>query len=76
MSYKEQLSPWCIIRHLPQSQRLIVCRFRRRNDAEDHLRLLRQMCQNASFSIIFDPMLESDNVTTEKELPTEAKDLS
>jgi hypothetical protein len=65
MSYKEQLSPWCIIRHLPNLQRIAVARFRRRNDAENHLQLIRQMCPNVSFSIIFDPMLDSATATTE-----------
>lgn len=59
MSYKDRLYPWCIIRHLPKSQNMVVGRLRRRNDAEEHLRILKQLMPNASFSIIFDPMLES-----------------
>lgn len=55
MSYKYQLHPWCIIRHLPKLQRLVVCRHRRRNDAEEHLQLLRRMIPHAPYSIIFDP---------------------
>lgn len=59
MTYKEQLFPWCIIRHLPNMQRTGVARLRRRNDAEEHLRVLRRLMPDASFSIVFDPMLES-----------------
>lgn len=59
MSYKDRLYPWCIIRHLPKSQNMVVGRLRRRNDAEEHLRILKQLMPHASFSIIFDPMLES-----------------
>lgn len=66
MSYKEQLSPWCIIRHLPNLQRIVVARFRRRNDAENHLRLIQQMCPHVSFSIIFDPMWDSAKTTAQK----------
>jgi hypothetical protein len=50
MTYKDRLHPWCIIRHLPKSQRLELG-----NNAEDHLRVLRQMMPKVSFSIIFDP---------------------
>lgn len=63
MTYKDRLYPWCIIRHLPKSQRLVVARLRRRNDAEDHLRLLKQLIPTASYSLIYDPMLESAEAT-------------
>jgi hypothetical protein len=31
-AYNQQLHPWCIIQHLPEMQRRVVGRFRRRND--------------------------------------------
>jgi hypothetical protein len=71
MTYKDRLHPWCIIRHLPKSQRLVVGRLRRRNDAEDHLRVLRQMMPTVSFSIIFDPMLDSADTNTTNKQPIE-----
>ncbi len=37
MTYLERLSPWCIVKLLPNMQRLVVARCRRRNDAEEHL---------------------------------------
>ena len=37
MSYKHQLSPWCIIRHQQNLQNLIVARFRRRSDEVLHI---------------------------------------
>ncbi len=37
MTYLERLSPWCIIKLLPNMQRLTVARCRRRNDAEEHM---------------------------------------
>lgn len=53
--YQQRLHPWCIIRHLPQMQRLIVCRCRRRSEAEAHLTVLRQLTPTATYQIVFDP---------------------
>jgi hypothetical protein len=33
MTYLERLSPWCIVKLLPNMQRRVVARCRRRNDA-------------------------------------------
>lgn len=68
MTYKERLSPWCVIRQLSQSQRFVVSRFRRRNDAEEHLRVLQQKTPDAEFSVIFDPMLNSAEATAKSKL--------
>jgi hypothetical protein len=70
MTYKDRLSPWCIIRHLPDAQNKVVGRLRRRNDAEEHVRLLRRMTPTAEYSIIFDPMLDSASTTTNLPLPS------
>lgn len=53
MSYRDRLQPWCIIRLLPQMQRITVHRFRRRNDAEAHLRVLRQL-EPGEYAIVFE----------------------
>ncbi len=71
MTYKDRLHPWCIIRHLAKSQRLVVGRLRRRNDAEEHLRLLQRLTPTASYSLIFDPMLDSASVTEKSKQPLE-----
>jgi len=55
MTYADRLSPWCIIRALPNLQRLTVARFRRRGDAEAHLKTLRRMLPSANCEIVFDP---------------------
>lgn len=52
--YHQQLHPWCIISYLPKSQNTIVARFRRRNNAEDHMQVLQRMLPGAKYSIIFD----------------------
>jgi len=49
MSYHDRLHPWCIIRCFPNAQTV-----RRRNDAEAHLRILRQINPGATYEIIFD----------------------
>lgn len=54
MSYFNKLNPWCIIHCLPNAQTAIVARFRRRNDAEAHLRVLRQLTPSATYDLIFD----------------------
>lgn len=53
--YRNRLHPWCIIRLLPQMQRVVIGRFRRRNDAEAHLKALQQLHPEARYAIVFDP---------------------
>lgn len=60
MSYLNQLYPWCIIKPLPNLQRLIVARFRRRNEAEAHLQVIRRLMPDISYTIIFDPVLDRE----------------
>lgn len=57
MTYLERLSPWCIVKLLPNMQRATVGRFRRRNDAQDHMQLLSRLIPGVTFTIIFDPGL-------------------
>ena len=56
MTYLKQLYPWCIIKPLPNLQRLIVARFRRRNEAEAHLQVIRRLMPEITYTIIFDSM--------------------
>ncbi|MDY6783635.1 MAG: hypothetical protein SW833_14025 [Cyanobacteriota bacterium] len=46
--------PWCIVRQLPNMQHLVVARFRRRNDAEGYLQILRRLLPVSSHVIVFD----------------------
>ena len=59
-AYKARLHPWCIVRLLPKCQRIVVGRFRKRNDAEAHQRTLRQLIPQAQFIILFDAL---DDIT-------------
>ncbi|HEY9669704.1 MAG TPA: hypothetical protein V6C91_23020 [Coleofasciculaceae cyanobacterium] len=69
MSYLERLNPWCIIRPLPDMRSLIVGRFRRRVDAEGHLRILKQLMPTVPFAIAFDiPPEHIDSEDTHKPL--------
>ena len=56
MTYLQRLHPWCIIRPCPDMRSLIVGRFRRRVDAEGHLRILKQLMPSIPFEIVFDAM--------------------
>jgi hypothetical protein len=53
MTYQERLNPWTIVRMQPNEKRFIVARFRRRIDAEGHLRVLKQMMPNVELAIAF-----------------------
>ena len=62
MTYLERLTPWCIIRPFPNMRSPIVGRFRRRIDAEGHLRVLKQMMPTVPFEIMFDAVPERIDV--------------
>ncbi|NJR60876.1 MAG: hypothetical protein HC769_19850 [Cyanobacteria bacterium CRU_2_1] len=60
-SYYDRLHPWCIVCCLPNAQTVVVDRFRRRSDAEAHLRVLRQINPDAIYEVIFDSAHPSGN---------------
>lgn len=51
--------PWCIIRQLPNLQRIVVARFHRRQDADGYLQILRQLMPNISHVIVFDSLVQA-----------------
>jgi hypothetical protein len=55
MIYRDRLSPWCVIQQLPKLQNAIIARFRKRNDAEAYVKVLRQMNPAIVYEIVFDP---------------------
>ena len=63
MTYKDKLNPWCIIRPVSDVQMRIVGRFRRRVDAEGHLKILKQLIPNVPFEIMFDITPEDEDLT-------------
>ncbi|KAM3107834.1 hypothetical protein [Phormidesmis sp. 146-33] len=56
MTYRDQLSPWCIIQKLANLQNIAVVRLRRRGEAEDYLKALTRLNPQGDYEIIFDPM--------------------
>lgn len=54
MNYFDQIHPWCLMRLLPNLQNRVIARFRRRNDAEAHMRVLRQLAPAVRYEIVFD----------------------
>jgi hypothetical protein len=54
MIYRDSLSPWCVIQHLPKLQYALIARFRKRNDAEDYVKVLRRMNLAIVYEIVFD----------------------
>lgn len=58
MTYFDKLHPWQIIRLLPNMQRLVVARFRRRNDAIAHLQVLSRLTPSRKYTIVFDVIVE------------------
>ena len=53
--YQARLHPWCIVRLLPKMQRIVVGRFRKGNDADEHIRSLRHLIPQGQFIVMFDP---------------------
>lgn len=54
MTYGKRLSPWIIVRLLPNMQRAVVGRFRKRSDAEGHLQVLQRLIPDAEMIVVFD----------------------
>lgn len=67
MIYRNSLHMWAVVRRLPQMQRVVVSRFRKRNDAESYLRALRRYTPDGDFVVIFDPTAEDVKVMPRKE---------
>ena len=66
MTYLEKLSPWCIVRLKPNMQNQIVARFRRRSDVEAHLQVLCRLIPSVSFTLIFNVVVEQQDLNTVK----------
>jgi hypothetical protein len=54
MTCKKRLSPWIIVRLLPNMQRVTVGRFRTRSDADGHLQILQRLIPTAEMVVVFD----------------------
>lgn len=54
MPYSDQLSPWVVYRLLPNCQHILLERFRKRSNAEDYARVLKQMQPPFDLAIVFE----------------------
>jgi hypothetical protein len=54
--YRARLFPWSVIRLLPNCQRQVLARFRKRNQAEEYLRSVRRIYGDWECVIVFDPI--------------------
>jgi hypothetical protein len=54
MPYSDQLLPWVVYRLLPNFQRILLERFRKRNNAEDYARVLKQIQPQFDLVILFE----------------------
>jgi hypothetical protein len=54
MKYQEQLTPWVVYQLTSDADRHVVTRFRRRNDADSYLKVLKQTRPNSQFVVAFD----------------------
>lgn len=56
-NYSVQFYPWCIVRLLPNLQRSVMQRFRKRAEAEEYLKALKRLLPETNHQIVFDPTL-------------------
>ena len=54
LRYRDWVLHQSEVSHLPKMQRLIILRFRKRNNAEDHLRLLKSFSPAITYELVFD----------------------
>ncbi len=68
--YSMNISPfhvWAIVRFLPDMQRVVVNRFRRRSDAEECLRVLRRAAADRDYTLLYYPPGEESTFMVRKE---------
>lgn len=54
-SYHIVYKPWVIVNWLSPTERVVMHRFRNRNDADGHLTVLRRLMPEADLKIVFEP---------------------
>ena len=54
--YRARLFPWSVIRLLPDCQRSVLARFRKRNHAEEYVRSVKRVNSDWDCAIVFDPV--------------------
>lgn len=54
MTYREQITPWLVVRLLPEMQRQLLARFKSRSDAEGYAQTLRRSQPHDQIVVCFD----------------------
>ena len=54
--YRARLFPWSVIRLLPDCQRSVLARSRKRNQAEEYVRSVKRVNLDWDCTIVFDPV--------------------
>ena len=54
--YRARLFPWSVIQLLPDCQRSVLGRFRKRNQAEEYVRSVKRVNSDWDCTIVFDPV--------------------
>ena len=62
MTYRQRITPWIVVRLLPNMQRTVTGRFQRRSDAEGHLQFLQRYIPDGEFRVIFDCPLTQEQM--------------
>jgi hypothetical protein len=52
MSYQERWNPWIALGLLPETQRVVVDRFRNWSNADGYRKILKQLIPQAEFSVV------------------------
>lgn len=61
MTYRSRLYPWRVVSLLPDMQKMTVAEFRRRNDAEEHLKVIQRQNPTATYEVVFG-LLSEDTI--------------
>jgi hypothetical protein len=63
---KPNSQPWCVVRHLPNLQRLVVARFHRESDADGYLQVLRRLLPAVTHIVVYDATNELADLVEER----------
>jgi len=55
MTTGEKLHPWCIVLHRTKTQKVVVGRFHRFNDAMNHATTLQQFFPHFDYRVVYSP---------------------
>jgi hypothetical protein len=58
MTYRDNLNPWAVFR-CNSPNNICVARFRSRRNAEEYVRILRQVSPAGDFQVVFDQVKEA-----------------